>query len=136
MKTILIVEDNATNARLVRDVLQLHGYATLEASTAQEGIILAKEKRPDLIVMDVGLPLMDGLTATEILKADPATKEIPILALTAYAMKGDAEKCLAAGCNAYLPKPVSITSLLTVVKHFLDPEGPLGFPKVRASKSY
>ncbi|WP_334109878.1 response regulator [Thermodesulfitimonas autotrophica] len=116
MKTVLIIEDNPTNAKLVRDILELHGYNTLEATTAQHGITLAKEKRPDLIVMDIGLPGMDGLTATQLLKNDPVTAPIPILALTAYAMKGDAEKCFAAGCSAYLPKPISITGLLTQVK--------------------
>jgi CheY-like chemotaxis protein len=118
-KTVLIIEDNPFNAKLVRDILELEGYATLVAGTAWYGIGLAKERKPDLIIMDIGLPEIDGLAATEILKADPDTANIRILALTAYAMEGDAEKCIAAGCDAYLSKPVKVTSLLTVVNRFL-----------------
>lgn len=120
-KTVLIIEDNSTNAKLVRDVLELQGYTTLVARTAWYGISLAKEKKPDLIIMDIGLPEIDGLTAVEILKADPDTANIRILAVTAYAMEGDAEKCIAAGCDAYLSKPLSINGFLTAVKQFLGP---------------
>ncbi|MEW6769932.1 MAG: response regulator [Bacillota bacterium] len=120
-KTVLIIEDNSTNAKLVRDVLELQGYTTLVARTAWYGISLAKEKKPDLITMDIGLPEIDGLTAVEILKADPDTANIRILAVTAYAMEGDAEKCIAAGCDAYLSKPLSINGFLTAVKQFLGP---------------
>ncbi|MEW6192843.1 MAG: response regulator [Bacillota bacterium] len=120
-RTVLIIEDNAANAKLVRDVLELEGYATLVARTAWYGISLAKERKPDLIIMDIGLPEIDGFTAAEILKADHDTANIRILALTAYAMEGDAEKCIAAGCDAYLSKPVSINGFLTAVKQFLGP---------------
>ncbi|MEW6447077.1 MAG: response regulator [Bacillota bacterium] len=124
MKTVLIIEDNPINAKLIRDTLQLHGYATWEAPTARDGIALAKEKKPGLIIMDIGLPGMDGLTATRILKTDPVTAHIPVIAVTAYAMKGDEEKCLAAGCNAYVPKPININSLLNEVKLLLEHERP------------
>ncbi|MDI6632354.1 MAG: response regulator [Thermoanaerobacteraceae bacterium] len=117
----MIIEDNAANAKLVRNVLELEGYATLVARTAWYGISLAKERKPDLIIMDIGLPEIDGFTAAEILKADHDTANIRILALTAYAMEGDAEKCIAAGCDAYLSKPVSINGFLTAVKQFLGP---------------
>ena len=119
MKKVLIIEDNPTNARLIKECLKLHGYAVLEAATARYGITLAREKQPDLIIMDIGLPGMDGLAATQILKSDPVTAAIPVLALTAYAMAGDADRCLHAGCNAYLPKPVRIDNFIATVKRFV-----------------
>ena len=117
-KTVLIVEDEPKNLKLVRDLLQRFGYATIEAADGEQGITLARTKQPDLILMDVMMPKMDGLEATRILKADAVTKDIPIIALTSYAMKGDKEKALEAGCNRYIAKPVDIKELLRLIENF------------------
>jgi len=113
---ILIIEDNAMNVKLMRDLLQAKGYQTKEVETAEEGIALAREEKPDLIIMDIELPGMDGLQATGILKADPLTKNVPVLAVTAYAMKGDREKALAAGCDGYIAKPIEILDFLEHIR--------------------
>jgi CheY-like chemotaxis protein len=105
-ETILIVEDNPMNMELATDLLEIAGYTVLQAGTAEEGVRLAKAETPDLILMDVRLPGMDGLTATGLLKQDPTTAHIPVFALTAQAMKGDQEKALEAGCNGYITKPI------------------------------
>ena len=99
MDRILIIEDDPKNLTLFRDLLQRFGYTTTEATDGREGIKLARADKPDLILMDIQLPVMDGIEATKILKSDPQTKNIPILALTSYAMKGDREKILKAGCD-------------------------------------
>jgi two-component system cell cycle response regulator DivK len=112
MRKILIVEDNPTNMSFFVAVLEHAGYSVLQAEDAAAGIRLARETHPDLIFMDIQLPGMDGLEATRQLKADPSTRLIPICALTAFAMKGDEERILAAGCDGYLPKPVSYKDLL------------------------
>jgi len=118
-KLILIVEDDAKNLTLFRDLLQRFGYTTIEATNGREGIKLARANKPNLILMDIQLPVMDGFEATKILKSDPETKNIPILALTSYAMKGDREKILQAGCDAYLAKPVDVQEFLaTVARYF------------------
>ena len=117
-KTVLIVEDEPKNLKLVRDLLQRFGYAAIEATDGEQGISLARERQPDLILMDVMMPKMDGLEATRILKADAVTKDIPIIALTSYAMKGDKEKALEAGCNRYIAKPVDIKELLRLIENF------------------
>src|SRR5438128_2741992 len=103
---ILIVEDNAMNMELAADLLEAAGHEVFRARAAEQGIELARSAAPDLILMDISLPGMDGLVATQRLKAEPATRAIPVLALTAHAMKGDHEKALAAGCAGYLTKPI------------------------------
>ncbi len=116
---ILIVEDNEKNLKLVRDVLQFRGYRTLEAGTAGEGISLAGAHRPDLILMDIQLPILDGYEATRRIKADPELREIPIIAVTSYALSGDDVKALEAGCDAYVTKPFSPRALLAKIREYL-----------------
>lgn len=115
---ILVVEDNARNLKLVRDLLRLKGFRTLEADTAERGLALASEHRPRLILMDVQLPDMDGAVALGRLKADPQTASIPVVALTAFAMKEDRERFLVAGFNGYLPKPIDIKTFSDQVRAF------------------
>jgi CheY-like chemotaxis protein len=105
-KTILVVEDNELNMKLVRSLLQLENYQIIEADNAEKGIQLARDHHPDLILMDIQLPGMDGLKATEVISNDANLKDIPIVALTSYAMEGDKEKALAAGCVGYISKPI------------------------------
>ncbi len=115
MPRILIVEDNADNMFLTTMLLQSAGHTVLSAIDAEVGLILAREKVPDLILMDVQLPGMDGLAATALLKADEATRAIPVIALTALAMKGDEARIRAAGCDGYIAKPMGIQMFLTTV---------------------
>lgn len=115
MSRILIVEDNPANMNFAVTVLENAGHQALQAENAITGIRLAREGLPDLIFMDIQLPGMDGLEASRLLKADEATRHIPIYALTAFAMKGDEEHILAAGCDGYLAKPVSYKDLLATV---------------------
>ena len=119
-KTILIVEDDSKNLTLFRDVLQVSGYKTIEATDGKKGIELAKTGKPDLILMDIQMPEIDGLEATRILKADATTSNIPVIALTAYAMKGDEERVLEAGCDGYLVKPIDIKEFLREVSKYLS----------------
>src|SRR5215208_3518742 len=105
---ILIVEDNEKNLKLARDILQFKGYRTLEAGTAEAGIELAGEHLPSLVLMDIQLPGMDGVTALGRLKAEPRTAAIPVVALTAFAMKDDRERFLRAGFDGYMPKPIDV----------------------------
>jgi len=119
MTTILIVEDNRRSMLLIRDLLQIHGFRTLEAFDGEEGIARAKAERPDLILMDIQLPGMDGLTAVRLLRQDPVTAGIPVVALTAHAMKGDRERALKAGCNGYIAKPIDTRRFLAQVQAFL-----------------
>jgi CheY-like chemotaxis protein len=116
---ILVVEDNPLNMELATDILQTAGYTVLQADDANNAIALAKSEKPDLILMDVSLPGMDGLVATAILKRDPQTSEIPLIALTAHAMKGDKERALAAGCDDYLTKPIDARVLVEAVARFI-----------------
>lgn len=116
MDRVLIVEDNAANMKLARLVLERAGYTVLSANAAEEGVELAQRHQPDLVLMDVQLPGMDGLAATVQLKNDPATAHIPVVALTAFAMKGDEERIRAAGCDGYLSKPYRYPELLAVVE--------------------
>jgi two-component system cell cycle response regulator DivK len=116
---ILIVEDNPKNLKLIRDVLQFRGYATLEAETAEAGVSLAQERQPALILMDVQLPGMDGSTAMKALKADVSTRHIPIIAMTALAMKGDRERLLAEGFDGYMSKPIAIREIPQMVESYL-----------------
>ena len=108
---ILIVEDNARNLKLVRDVLNHVGYRTLEAATAEDGLALAREERPVLVLMDIQLPGMDGVEALARLRSDPATAGVRVLALTAFAMKDDRERFLEAGFDGYLEKPLDVRRL-------------------------
>ncbi|MBC8232023.1 response regulator [bacterium] len=117
---ILVVEDNDRNRRLIRIVLKSKGYEVIEAVTAEEAIVQLNNEPIDLILMDIQLPKMDGLALAKEIKENPATKDIPIIALTAYAMKGDREKFLAAGCDDYIGKPVDTQKLPKVVAGFLD----------------
>ena len=123
---ILIVEDNEKNAKLVRDVLQFKGYRTLEAATAGDGIALARSERPDLILMDIQLPDMDGITAVERLRAEEATATIPVVALTAFAMSSDRERIMAAGFDGYLAKPIDIRNFPDEVRRFCEARGRAG----------
>ncbi|MFC1528406.1 response regulator [Candidatus Latescibacterota bacterium] len=121
-KVVLIVEDNEMNLTLIRDLLQMSGYSTFEAGDGKQATEIAQEKYPDLILMDIHLPIMDGLEATRILKNDDATKNIPIVALTASVMKNDKEKIHEAGCDGYIPKPIEIEKFLEKVAEFIDKE--------------
>ena len=117
---ILIVEDNPRNLKLIRDVLQYQGYATLEAETAEAGMTLALERQPALILMDVQLPGTDGSTAMKALKADASTQRIPIIAMTAQAMKGDQERLLAEGFDGYISKPIAIKEVAKTIESYLQ----------------
>lgn len=119
MAKILVVEDNLQNLRLARLVLERERHTVLEAMDGESGLLLAREARPDLVLMDVQMPGMDGLTVVRMLRADPATAGLKVLALTALAMKGDAERVLAAGCDAYLAKPFQYRELIDTVKRLL-----------------
>ena len=115
MARILIVEDNATNRRLAVLILETAGYTVLSAADAEAGLTVAREERPDLILMDIQLPGMDGLEATALLKGDDATRAIPVIALTALAMIGDEERIRAAGCDGYVAKPMRYQELLATI---------------------
>lgn len=117
-KVILVVEDHPQNLELVTDLLESAGYRVLTATTAEEGLVLASAHGPDLILMDIRLPGLDGLKATQILKEDPATRAIPVIALTAYAMPEDRQRIRAAGCEGYLTKPLQIPVLLEQVDSY------------------
>ena len=121
---ILIVEDHEENRRILRLLLTKHRYEVEEAVTGEEGLQKAYSSRPDLILMDIQLPGMDGYEATRRIKADPALRRIPLIVVTSYALSGDDEKAFAAGCDAYIAKPVNLRSLLAKVHEFLpDPPG-------------
>jgi two-component system cell cycle response regulator DivK len=119
MSLILIVEDNEKNLKLVRDVLQVKGYRTLDTTTAEEGIKVAVEKKPDLILMDIQLPGMNGIEALKVLRADPATLAIPVIAVTASVMQQDRTLITEAGFDAYVSKPISIKEFLEAVNKAL-----------------
>jgi len=119
---ILIVEDNENNRSLFRDILTFHGYEVSIAADGREGVALARELKPDLILMDIQMPGMDGMTAGGILKGDPATSNLKIIALTSFAMRGDQEKFLAAGFDGFLSKPISTRELPGLVKQWLEEE--------------
>ncbi len=123
---ILIVEDNAQNRLLMVDILTARGCEVLEAKNGAEGIQLAREHKPDLILLDMQMPVMDGLQAARLLKADPETKSIKILAVTSFAMKGDRERILAAGCDEYMAKPIDTRLLPVLVRRLLGLEEPHG----------
>ena len=120
MNLILIVEDNERNLKLVRDVLQVKGYATIEAGSAEDGIKLALEKKPDLVLMDIHLPGMNGIEALGVLRADPATAAIPVIAVTASVMQQDRKQITEAGFDAYVGKPINLKEFLDAVRHALE----------------
>ena len=120
---VLIIEDIPINMELATDLLEVAGYKVLQAETAGTGIEMARVEAPDLILMDIGLPGMDGLTATGILKQDKLTKNIPIIALTSHAMKEDKERIMAAGCDGYITKPIDTREFPKTVANFLEPPG-------------
>ena len=122
MKLILIVEDNDKNLKLVRDVLQVKGYATLEAGNAEDGIALARARLPDLVLMDIQLPGMSGIEAIGLLRADPATAAIPVVAVTASVMPQDRNKITEAGFDAYVGKPINLKEFLDTVRTMLEPQ--------------
>ena len=117
---VLIVEDNERNLKLARDVLRVTGFRTLEARTAAEGVALARAHRPDLVLMDVQLPDADGVAALGRLRAAPATAAIPVVAFTAFAMKDDGARFLAAGFDGYLPKPLDVRRFPEQVRQFCE----------------
>jgi two-component system cell cycle response regulator DivK len=119
MARILVIEDNASNMKLAVFLLEKEGHEVLQATDAEDGIRITRERLPALILMDVQLPGMDGLEATRMLKADAATQHIKIVALTAFAMRGDQEKIKAAGCDEYIAKPIRYKDLLKVVAQML-----------------
>lgn len=119
MATILVIEDNAANMRLATFVLESADHVVLSATDAEIGLTIARAQRPDLILMDIQLPGMDGLQATALLKADATTRAIPVVALTALAMKGDEERIRAAGCDGYIAKPLDYKNALAVINAHL-----------------
>ena len=119
-KKVLIVEDNDLNMKLFNDLLVAHGYGTLQSKDGVEALELARRHRPDLILMDIQLPEVSGLQVTQWIKEDEDLRTIPIIAVTAFAMKGDEEKIREGGCEAYIAKPISITSFLRTVERFLS----------------
>lgn len=121
--TVLVVDDNPTNLKLMRLLLTASGFTVGTATAAEEALQSVREERPDLILMDLQLPVMSGLELTRLLKRDPATSNIVIVALTAYAMKGDEEKALAAGCDAYLAKPIDVDTLPGAVAAWIQRGG-------------
>jgi two-component system cell cycle response regulator DivK len=116
---ILVVEDHADNRQIVRDLLTNAGFEMIEAEDGEKGVAAAISERPDLILMDIQLPVLDGYEATRRIKANPDLKAIPIIAVTSYALSGDQAKVIAAGCDAYVPKPYSPRVLLAKIKEFL-----------------
>ncbi len=119
-KCVLIVEDNELNVKLFSDLLEAHGYRTMQTKDGIEALKIARATRPDLILMDIQLPEISGLEVTRWIKQDPDLKSIPIIAVTAFAMRGDEERIRAGGCEAYLPKPISVEKLISTVRQFLE----------------
>lgn len=117
--TILVVEDNPGNRMLIADLLTSNGYRLIEARDGEEGIALAQQERPDLILMDLSLPRLNGWEATRRLKADADLKSIPVVALTAHAMIGDEAKALEAGCDGYIAKPINVWTFVEEIKGYL-----------------
>ncbi len=119
-KTVLVVEDNELNMKLFHDLLEAHGYNILQTKDGMEALRMAREHRPDLILMDIQLPEVSGLEVTKWIKEDDELKAIPVVAVTAFAMKGDEEKIREGGCEAYIAKPISVTNFLETVGRFLN----------------
>ena len=119
-QTILIVEDDVLSMKLETDVLRVQGYGVLQSVDGRDALRLAREHHPDLIIMDIKLPEVSGLEHVKALKADDTLKDIPMLAVTAYALKGDEERILEAGCDGYMAKPISVPLFLEAVKKFIE----------------
>lgn len=119
-KTVLIVEDNELNMKLFNDLLEAYGYLTIKTMSGQDAMSLARAHRPDVILMDIQLPEISGEDIIEWMKSDPELRFIPIIAVTAFAMKGDEERIRAKGCEAYLSKPISVAKFLEVVQSFAN----------------
>ncbi len=119
-KTVLIVEDNELNMKLFHDLLEAHGYETLQTRDGIDALKIAREHKPDLILMDIQLPEVSGLEVAKWIKEDDELKSIPIVAVTAFAMKGDEENIKQGGCEAYIAKPISVARFLETVEHFLS----------------
>lgn len=120
-KTVLIVEDNALNMKLFHDLLEAHGIDTLETSDGKMVLDIAREHKPDLILMDIQLPEVSGLDVTKWLKEDDELKGIPVIAVTAFAMKGDEQKIREGGCEDYISKPISVGSFMDTINRYLEP---------------
>ena len=118
-KRILVVEDEEDNRQILRDLLATSGYEMVEAEDGEQALAAVDQHRPDLILMDIQLPIMDGYEATRRIRANPANKRIPIIAVTSYALSGNESMALAAGCDAYVPKPYSPRELLAKIREFL-----------------
>lgn len=119
-KTVLVVEDNDLNMKLFHDLLEAHGYNIIQTKDGMDALRLARQHRPDLILMDIQLPEVSGLEVTKWIKEDDTLKSIPVVAVTAFAMKGDEEKIREGGCEAYIAKPISVTNFLQTVERFLN----------------
>ena len=119
-KRILVVEDQEDNRQILRDLLDSAGYEMTEAWDGEAGVSAAKQQRPDLILMDIQLPIMDGYEATRLIKSDPNLRSIPIIAVTSYALSGEEKKARAAGCDDYVPKPFSPRQLLAKIRQYLS----------------
>ncbi len=117
-RSVMVIEDNEINMKLVRSLLEIGRFNIIEAVDAETGLELAREKQPDLILMDIQLPGMDGLEATSRLKANPSTKHIPVIALTSYAMDADKEKAQEVGCDGYISKPINTRTFLKEIEKF------------------
>lgn len=118
-KTVMIVEDNDLNMKLFHDLLDAHGYQTLQTRNGMEALALAREHHPDLILMDIQLPEVSGLEVTKWLKEDDKLRSIPVVAVTAFAMKGDEERIREGGCEAYISKPISVAKFMDTVRQFI-----------------
>lgn len=123
MKKILIVDDNEKNRKLLKTIIESHGYETIEADNGKEGVRLARESKPLLILMDIQMPVMDGIEAAKILKSENEMADIPIIAVTSYAMKGDREKFLATGINDYIAKPIDVNEVISIIDKYIQGEG-------------
>lgn len=122
-KLVLIVEDNDLNMKLFRDLIEAHGYRTLHTRDGRDVLEIVRSKKPNLILMDIQLPEVSGIEVTKWLKADAELRAIPVVAITAFAMKGDEEKIRAGGCEDYLAKPISVASFLAMIRKYLEPAG-------------
>ena len=119
-KKVLIVEDNELNMKLFEDLLEAHGYQTVQTSDGHKVVGMARDEKPDLILMDIQLPEISGLEVTALLKKEDDLKTIPVVAVTAFAMKGDEEKIREGGCEDYISKPISVTQFIDTIKKYLD----------------
>ena len=119
-KKILVIEDNALNMKLVVTLLKFSKYQILEAKDAEDGLKLAQQHRPDLILMDIQLPGMNGLHATRVIKGDAKLKDVPVVALTSYAMEGNKENIMAAGCDGYIAKPIDTRQFLDTISAYIN----------------